>query len=89
MRLRKPSKVGDGSAPWLRHDVRVNEWVAKTCRYLVSRVGFDLVVVALFSWVGLVERRAVVSWSTFGRSKAVAMAVSVIVAMAESEQAAR
>jgi hypothetical protein len=36
MRLRNPTKLGDDSESWLRHDFRVSECVAKTWRYFVS-----------------------------------------------------
>jgi hypothetical protein len=47
MRLRNPTKLGDDSESWLRHDVRVSECVAKTWRYFVSLMRW---MVLPFAW---------------------------------------
>jgi hypothetical protein len=47
IRLRKPTKLGDLSESWLRHDVRWSECVAKTWRYFVSRMRWVVVPLVL------------------------------------------
>jgi hypothetical protein len=47
MRLRKPTKLGELSEPWLRHEVRWSECVAKTWRYFVSRMRCVVLPLAL------------------------------------------
>lgn len=77
MRFRKPTKLGCSSASWLRHEVRANEWVAKTWRYFVSRVRWTDV----FTFCWGVLPRYIVEREGSGASMAVAVAMSVMVAM--------
>lgn len=78
MRFLKPTKLGCFSASWLRHEVRVTEWVAKTWRYFVSRMRWT--VLLTLGWAVL--PRYIVERGDWGASRAVAVAVSVMVAMA-------
>ena len=77
MRFLKPTKLGAVSASWLRHEVRDNECVAKTWRYLASRMRW-IGLLAGGSWAWL---RAMEAWAR-GISIADVDAIWVMVAMA-------
>jgi hypothetical protein len=76
MRFRKPTKLGADSEPWLRHEVRDDACVAKTWRYLVSRMRF--VVLLAFCSVNFPRYEEVLFW---GVSRAEEDAIWVIVAI--------
>jgi hypothetical protein len=81
IRFLKPTKLGADSEPWLRHDVRDDACVAKTWRYLRSRMRF--VVLLAFCSVVFPRYKEVLFW---GVSSAEEEAIWVIVAITGYER---
>lgn len=78
IKLRNPTKLGV-SAPWVRLDMRCCEWVAKTWRYLVSRIFAELLATGSGMFPLDLDRAG---WLEGGMAVAVDVAVSVRVDMA-------
>jgi hypothetical protein len=86
IRFRNPTKLGLFSASWLRHELRSSECVAKTCRYLVSRIRWTVVLTGrpvVFS-VYLARRLVTGTLVLVRMSMLVWIAVSTMVAIARS-----